>query len=305
MTADPREVLRRWFGFDDFRGAQRRIVDRLVGSADGGDHALVLMPTGGGKSLCYQVPALCLDGGTLVVSPLIALMQDQVDALRRRDIPATFINSTVSREEREARLEGFVAGQYKLLYVTPERFRKPEFVELIRRARIALLAVDVHVHDTAFVVAHFHYIMVGGAVSGFFGALHFWWPKITGRMYSLTWGRICASLIFFGFNLTFFPQFILGYLGMERRYYSYPPEFQVWNIFSSAGASVLAIGYALPFFYLGWSLFRGKRAGSNPWAATGLEWQTSSPPPAHNFDKTPTVTRPPYQYRPEPEPQDV
>ncbi|KAA0574510.1 cytochrome c oxidase subunit I [Azospirillum sp. Sh1] len=170
---------------------------------------------------------------------------------------------------------------------------------------VANLAFDVHVTDTYFVVAHFHYIMVGGMVSAYFGGLHYWWPKVTGRLYPEWWARIAALLIFFGFNLTFFPQFILGYLGMERRYYSYPPEFQVWNIFSSAGASVLAIGYALPFFYLGWSLFRGKRAGSNPWAATGLEWQTSSPPPAHNFDKTPTVTRPPYQYRPEPEPQDV
>ncbi|WP_434620896.1 cytochrome c oxidase subunit I [Azospirillum sp. B2RO_4] len=170
---------------------------------------------------------------------------------------------------------------------------------------VANLAFDVHVTDTYFVVAHFHYIMVGGMVSAYFGGLHYWWPKVTGRLYPEWWARIAALLIFFGFNLTFFPQFILGYLGMERRYYSYPPEFQVWNIFSSAGASVLAIGYALPFFYLGWSLFRGRRAGANPWAATGLEWQTSSPPPAHNFDKTPTVTRPPYQYRPEPEPQDV
>jgi cytochrome c oxidase subunit 1 len=170
---------------------------------------------------------------------------------------------------------------------------------------VANLAFDVHVTDTYFVVAHFHYIMVGGMVSAYFGGLHYWWPKVTGRLYPEWWARIAALLIFFGFNLTFFPQFILGYLGMERRYYSYPPEFQAWNIFSSAGASVLAVGYALPFFYLGWSLFRGKRAGANPWAATGLEWQAPSPPPTHNFDRTPTVTRPPYQYRPEPEPQDV
>jgi len=170
---------------------------------------------------------------------------------------------------------------------------------------VANLAFDVHVTDTYFVVAHFHYIMVGGMVSAYFGGLHYWWPKVTGRLYPEWWARIAALLIFFGFNLTFFPQFILGYLGMERRYYSYPPEFQAWNILSSAGASVLAVGYALPFFYLGWSLFRGKRAGANPWAATGLEWQTPSPPPTHNFDRTPTVSRPPYQYRPEPEPQDV
>ncbi|WP_109107651.1 cytochrome c oxidase subunit I [Azospirillum sp. TSO35-2] len=170
---------------------------------------------------------------------------------------------------------------------------------------VANLAFDVHVTDTYFVVAHFHYIMVGGMVSAYFGGLHYWWPKITGRLYPEWWARIAALLIFFGFNLTFFPQFILGYLGMERRYYAYPPEFQFWNILSSAGASILAVGYALPLFYLGWSLVRGKRAGANPWAATGLEWQTSSPPPTHNFDKTPTVTRPPYQYRPEAEPQDA
>lgn len=170
---------------------------------------------------------------------------------------------------------------------------------------VANLAFDVHVTDTYFVVAHFHYIMVGGMVSAYFGGLHFWWPKITGRLYPEWWARIAAILIFFGFNLTFFPQFILGYLGMQRRYAAYPPEFQVWNVLSSAGASILAVGYALPLFYLGWSLWRGKRAGANPWNATGLEWRTPSPPPPHNFDVTPTVTRPPYQYRPEAEPQDA
>ena len=169
----------------------------------------------------------------------------------------------------------------------------------------ANLAADVHVTDTYFVVAHFHYIMVGGMVSAYFAGLHFWWPKVTGRLYHEWWARIAALLIFFGFNLTFFPQFILGYLGMERRYYAYPPEFQFWNVLSSAGASVLALGYVLPLFYLSWSLVRGQRAGANPWAATGLEWRTSSPPPKHNFDVTPVVTRPPYQYRPEPEPQDA
>ncbi len=170
---------------------------------------------------------------------------------------------------------------------------------------VANLAFDVHATDTYFVVAHFHYIMVGGMVSAYFGGLHFWWPKITGRLYPEWWARIAAILIFFGFNLTFFPQFILGYLGMQRRYASYPPEFQIWNVLSSAGASILAVGYALPLFYLGWSLWRGQKAGPNPWAATGLEWRTPSPPPPHNFDVTPTVTRPPYQYRPDPEPQDV
>ena len=136
----PRDVLRERFGHDDFRGMQRPIIDRLLSSSHG--HSLVLMPTGAGKSVCYQVPALILEGGTLVISPLIALMQDQVDALRQKNIPATFINSTISREERENRLLGFLGGEYKLLYVTPERFRKPEFVESIRRARISLLVID-------------------------------------------------------------------------------------------------------------------------------------------------------------------
>ena len=161
---------------------------------------------------------------------------------------------------------------------------------------LAALAVDVHVTDTYFVVAHFHYIMVGGAVMGYFGGLHYWWPKITGRMYPEAWAGFTAILAFFGFNLTFFPQFILGYLGMPRRYQSYPPEFQVWHVLSSAGASILAVGYALPLFYLGWSLFKGKRAPANPWDSTGLEWEVPSPPPTRNFETSPQVIRPPYQY---------
>jgi cytochrome c oxidase subunit I len=162
---------------------------------------------------------------------------------------------------------------------------------------LAALAVDVHVTDTYFVVAHFHYIMVGGAVMGYFAGLHYWWPKITGRLYSQFWSRFAAILAFFGFNLTFFPQFILGYLGMPRRYQSYPPEFQVWHVLSSAGASILAVGYAMPLFYLFFSILRGKRASANPWQATGLEWTTPSPPPAQNFEHTPIVVEPPYHYR--------
>jgi cytochrome c oxidase subunit 1 len=162
---------------------------------------------------------------------------------------------------------------------------------------LASLALDVHLHDTYFVIAHFHYIMVGGAVMAFLGAVHFWWPKITGRMYSDRCARFAAIVVFVGFNLTFFPQFVAGYMGMPRRYHAYPPEFQVLNVLSSAGASVLAVGYLLPLCYLLWSLKYGARAGSNPWRATGLEWQTPAPPPVENFVSIPEVTEPPYAYR--------
>ncbi|MBY0528247.1 MAG: cytochrome c oxidase subunit I [Gemmataceae bacterium] len=161
---------------------------------------------------------------------------------------------------------------------------------------LAATAVDVHVHDTYFVVAHFHYIMVGGTVMAYMGGLHYWWPKMTGRMYPEGWAKLGALIIFVGFNLTFFPQFVLGYQGMPRRYHEYAPEFQVLNVMSSAGATILGAGYALPMFYFLWSLRSGKEAGPNPWGATGLEWATSSPPPPHNFETTPTVTLPPYIY---------
>jgi cytochrome c oxidase subunit I len=163
---------------------------------------------------------------------------------------------------------------------------------------LATLAIDVHVHDTYFVVAHFHYIMVGGTVMAYLGGIHFWWPKMTGRMYPESWARFSAILIFVGFNLTFFPQFVLGYLGMPRRYHVYPEEFQVLNVMSSAGASILAVGYFFPLTYLLWSLRYGKRAPDNPFGHTSLEWQTPSPPPPHNFDVTPVVHDEAYNYRP-------
>jgi cytochrome c oxidase subunit 1 len=161
---------------------------------------------------------------------------------------------------------------------------------------LASLATDVHLNGTYFIVAHFHYIMVGGAVMAYLGGIHFWWPKITGRLYPDGWARFAALVIFVGFNLTFFPQFMLGYLGMPRRYAVYPSEFQVLNVMSSAGASILGIGYLIPLIYLTWSMRYGPTAGPNPWGAKGLEWTTPSPPPTENFEEIPVVTEEAYDY---------
>jgi cytochrome c oxidase subunit 1 len=161
---------------------------------------------------------------------------------------------------------------------------------------LGALGVDVHVHDSYFVVAHFHYIMVGGTIMAYMAGIHYWWPKITGRMYPEWWGRLSALLVFVGFNLTFFPQFLVGYVGMPRRYHAYAPEFQVLNVLSTAGATVLAVGYLLPMIYLAWSVKFGRKAGANPWGAVGLEWATTSPPPKENFHETPTVTWEAYDY---------
>ena len=170
---------------------------------------------------------------------------------------------------------------------------------------LACLGVDVHVHDTYFIVAHFHYIMVGGMIMAYMGGLHFWWPKISGKLYPEAWAKLAAMFTFFGFNLTFFPQFVLGYMGMPRRYQSYPPEFQVLNVLSTAGASILAVGYVLPMIYFLWSLRYGQNAGPNPWNAAGLEWKTASPPPTFNFDVTPVVNWEAYNYDELDKPQEV
>ncbi|MER3473332.1 MAG: cytochrome c oxidase subunit I [Armatimonadota bacterium] len=161
---------------------------------------------------------------------------------------------------------------------------------------LAALATDVHLQDTYFVVAHFHYIMVGGTIFGYLAGLHFWWPKMTGRMYPEGIAKLAALIIFAGFNFTFLPQFVLGYLGMPRRYHWYPEEWQMLHVMSSAGAFLLGIGYLLPMLYLLWSLRNGALAGPNPWGATGLEWKTDSPPITHNFEETPIVTEEPYAY---------
>jgi len=166
---------------------------------------------------------------------------------------------------------------------------------------VAALGADIHIHDTYFVIAHFHYIMVGGMVMAYLGGIHYWWPKATGRMYSEGWAKLSALIVFLGFNLTFFPQFILGYLGMPRRYHAYPPEWQVLHVLSSAGASILAVGYLLPMIYFVHSLKYGEPAGNNPWGASGLEWTTTSPPPAHNFEEIPVVTKEAYDYAEAPE----
>ena len=164
---------------------------------------------------------------------------------------------------------------------------------------LSTLAMDIHLHDTYFVVSHFHYVMVGGMVMAYLSGLHFWWPKMTGRMYNEAWAITGAVLIFLGFNLTFFPQFVLGYLGMPRRYHVYPEEFQILHVASTGGATVLGLGYMVLFVCLVWSLFKGAKAGPNPWTAKGLEWEIESPPTPHNFHETPIVTSEPYAYEEE------
>jgi cytochrome c oxidase subunit 1 len=167
---------------------------------------------------------------------------------------------------------------------------------------LSALAMDVHLTATYFVVAHFHYVMVGGTVTAYLGGLHFWWPKMTGKMFPEFWGKISALVLFIGFNLTFFPQFILGYIGGPRRYHFYAPEYQVWHVASSLGASVLAVGMLIPAIYFMLSFKDKKNAGMNPWGAIGLEWShADSPPHPHNFTEIPVVTWEAYEYSPEDE----
>jgi len=165
---------------------------------------------------------------------------------------------------------------------------------------LASMGTDVHLTNTYFIVAHFHYVMVGGQMTAYMGALHYWWPKMTGRMYHEGMAKFAALILFIGFNLTFFPQFIVGWLGMPRRYhyYYFAPEYQPYHIMSSLGASVLALGFGLPAFYLIASLINGPKASANPWGAHGLEWNIASPPPTENFLEIPIVTDEVYDFDP-------
>ncbi len=159
---------------------------------------------------------------------------------------------------------------------------------------LAVMSVNVHLHDTYFVVAHFHYVMMGGAITAFMGGLHYWWPKFTGRLYPERAGRISAVLVFIGLNTAFFPQFVLGTRGMPRRYYNYLPEFEQLHQLSTIGAGILGLGFVMSAVYLWSSARKGAKAPANPWGSTTLEWQCSSPPPYYNFHDTPTVARGPY-----------
>jgi len=161
---------------------------------------------------------------------------------------------------------------------------------------LGALSVDIHLHDTYYVVAHFHYVMMGGMVMAFLAGLHYWWPKMFGTMYSEFWVKVSASLVFVGFNVTFFPQFIMGAQGMPRRYYNYIDQFQPFHVTSTIGSYIMAVGFTIMAIYLLHALFKGRKAPANPWGSRALEWQVPSPAPAHNFDHTPVVLNGPYDY---------
>ncbi|MDB3961412.1 cytochrome c oxidase subunit I [bacterium] len=154
---------------------------------------------------------------------------------------------------------------------------------------LGTLNTDIHLHDTYFVVAHFHYVMMGSALIAMIGGIHHWWPKMVGRMYNEKWGIIGFTLVFIGFNVTFFTQFMLGSHGMPRRYYNYQPEFQIYHVISTIGSYIMAAGFFWTLFYLLQSLFSGAKAPANPWGGRSLEWQCTSPPPHDNFKTTPSV----------------
>jgi heme/copper-type cytochrome/quinol oxidase subunit 1 len=154
---------------------------------------------------------------------------------------------------------------------------------------LGILSVDVHLHDTYFVVAHFHYVMMGSTLVAFLGALHYWYPKFTGKMYPEGLGQICGLGVFFGFNLTFLPQFVMGSRGMPRRYWDYDPQYQIFHQLSTIGAYVLGISLFITVIYLFYSFKNGKPATRNPWGATSLEWQTPTPPVLYNFEKPPVL----------------
>ena len=161
---------------------------------------------------------------------------------------------------------------------------------------LGMLSVDIHLHDTYFVVAHFHYVMMGGTVMAFFGGLHHWWPKMTGRMYSEAWARVSVALVFIGFNLTFFSQFVMGSRGMPRRYYSYLEQFQPWHVASTVGSWFLGVGFLVMLGYLLQSLKSGEKASENPWGAASLEWDSASPPVTENFVGQPECAHGPYDF---------
>lgn len=162
---------------------------------------------------------------------------------------------------------------------------------------LATVAVDVHFHDTYFVVAHFHYVMVGGTLMAIMGGIYYWFPKIFGKMYNEFMARLSFVFIFVGFNVTFFPQFVLGAMGMPRRYYDYLPEYESLNKISTFGAWTIGVGFLIGLYVILNGIFKGKKASDNPWGAKTLEWQTSSPPPHLNFHEEPIVTAGPYEYR--------
>jgi cytochrome c oxidase subunit I len=161
---------------------------------------------------------------------------------------------------------------------------------------LGALAVDIHLHDTYYVVAHFHYVMMGGMVMAFLAGLHYWWPKMFGKMYNEPIARITAGIIFIGFNLTFLPQFVMGSQGMPRRYFNYIDQFQPFHVTSTIGSYIIGLGFLIMFGYLLHSLLKGRRAPANPWGSRAMEWQVSSPPPLHNFEHTPVIINGPYDY---------